>query len=93
MDGQMLRQQIYTDWLQRKRSFTKEESKLRKEKNEKEHEDKERAGHERKVDVSFFFQEISIGVRVHKFFFLNNQISHYRAPVLFNKIDKIALKI
>jgi len=54
MDGQMLRQQIYTDWLQRKRSFTKEESKLRKEKNEKEHEDKERAAHERKVDVSFF---------------------------------------
>ena len=51
MDGKTLRDQIYTDWLQRKRSFTKEESKIRKEKQNKDAEDIERKKHERRVDV------------------------------------------
>ena len=51
MDGQTLRNQIYTDWLQRKRSFTKDEAKVRKEKETKDNEDKERLAHERRVDV------------------------------------------
>ena len=51
MDGKTLRDQIYTDWLQRKRSFTKEESKIRKEKQNKVAEESERKAHERRVDV------------------------------------------
>ena len=51
MDGKTLRDHIYLDWLQRKRSFTKEESKIRKEKQAKETEESERKAHERRVDV------------------------------------------
>lgn len=51
MDGKTLRDQIYIDWLQRKRSFTKEESKIKKEKQNKEKEEIERKAHERRVDV------------------------------------------
>lgn len=54
MDGKTLRDQIYTDWLQRKRSFTKEESKVRKEKLAREEEEKQRRERERKMDVRIF---------------------------------------
>ncbi|XP_066917842.1 microtubule-associated protein 9-like [Clytia hemisphaerica] len=55
MDGQTLRHQIYTDWLQRKHSFTKDETKVRKEKEAKDNEDKERLAHERRVDAKKSF--------------------------------------
>lgn len=52
MDAGTLREQIYADWLQRKHSSTKVESKKKTMKKQQEDEEKERLKKERMVDVS-----------------------------------------
>lgn len=51
MDAGTLREQIYADWLQRKHSFTKDQSKKSGAQKREEEEEKERLKKERKVDV------------------------------------------
>lgn len=58
MDAGTLREQIYADWLQRKSSFTKVESKKKMLKKQQEEEEKEKLKKERMEDVGFFFNII-----------------------------------